>query len=223
MTSSADPFPSAPRAACGRFRSSSNRRGCGRHRRSRYRKTSLLRGFQDSGRKWAWGNAEASPRHLQCWLVAKRRPTLMKSRMRNKTDSRLGWRHVSQPRVFRCMAGDFARSGGRAGRIPPGPDPLDADAMAGLSRQTRIPGPRPRPEDPGRAHRAAAQMLALAMALDPANNNARDPDFRISRNNGISRTPMRTGWKKPARGSGNTSPGWRRRKPETKAMLSPHA
>ena len=81
-----------------------------------------------------------------------------------------GWLAAMGVSLF---AGDFASPAEgpvafRRDRIP-----LDADAMAGLSKELEELAGRLNPKSAA-SRRGAAQMLALAMALDPANARARE-------------------------------------------------
>ncbi len=74
--------------------------------------------------------------------------------------------------AFPACAGEFAPPAEgpvafRRDRIP-----LDAEAMTGLSRQLEALADEMKPENPAE-RRVAAQVLALSMALDPANSKAR--------------------------------------------------
>ena len=74
---------------------------------------------------------------------------------------------------FSAMAGPFAVPAEGPVAFRRDKIPLDADAMAGLSKQLQTLASSLDPETPA-DHRGAAQMLALALALDPANAKARE-------------------------------------------------
>jgi hypothetical protein len=74
---------------------------------------------------------------------------------------------------FSAMAGPFAVPAEGPVAFRRDKIPLDADAMAGLSKQLQTLAASLAPETPA-DHRGAAQMLALALALDPANAKARE-------------------------------------------------
>jgi hypothetical protein len=92
---------------------------------------------------------------------------------------------ISRTRYSLCVAALLAGMGfslGAADFAPPaeGPVafrrdkiPLDADALAGLSKNLEMLARGLNAESPA-DHRGAAQMLALALALDPANARARE-------------------------------------------------
>lgn len=73
---------------------------------------------------------------------------------------------------FPLMAGDFAPPAEGPVAFRRDQIPIDADAMSALSKQIEFLARALNPQTPA-DHRAAAQMIALAMALDPANSSAR--------------------------------------------------
>lgn len=74
---------------------------------------------------------------------------------------------------FAAMAGPFAVPAEGPVAFRRDKIPLDADALAGLSKQLQTLASSLDPETPA-DHRGAAQMLALALALDPGNAKAKD-------------------------------------------------
>lgn len=110
---------------------------------------------------------------MQCWLVARRRLAISKESMISNKRHSLWIAAVLAGVGFPAFAAEF---------VPPaeGPVafrrdkvPLDADAMATLSRQLELLARGLNAGTPA-DFRGAAQMLALALALDPANARARE-------------------------------------------------
>ena len=93
--------------------------------------------------------------------------------MRSKSRQLLWIAAVVAGTGFQLLGGEFAAPAEGPVAFRRDKIPLDVEAMAGLSRQLEIMARGLNAETPV-DHRGAAQMLALAVALDPANGKARD-------------------------------------------------